>query len=625
MTARMDERGLSRLGRRKACDLCFTKKIKCDMLQPACSNCILYKAVCTSGKPRRRTEQAAKVKAVQQPAKSTNGDKTEERLARIERQLDQLIGLQATALPIHAPGSWSHSASSQVDIGDNAIRLGDVDSNVLFMPRDPMPLDSGPGVSLDVDFTPKDELPLPPLADIMPVVEHYFETFSPIIPLFEKSSFMHMLEQWYIDPSTHHKAAWAAIQVVLAIALRSPTPGILLGSEGTDRHHRANFFLKNAQSVVSDLVTRDKDLLGIQVLLGIVILFQNSSDASPASVIIGTAIRLAHRMRLNSKLHERYYSPEENLRRQRLFWVAYILDKDISLRIQVPSVQVDTDIDIEIPPASPQDDIGVLFTHDRSSSFHYHRSMIHLAQIQGKVYEQLYSNSAGKTSRQVRQARVQQLDRMLSHWYNSIPTAFRIGNVDSSIGDIGQIQMTKMYHTYLLVLVMTYGIYSHDANWVQAIRSGDRGAIKDLTLGNYPEQLDGLPEKQVMILPGSWYKLVDVSRGCLRMFGECMMILLTNIFVNPGHPSASADEVLSAKAIQLFDRVVEFIPDSDNYIEIRLIIGEFYERTVHVLNEANMHGGSGPALDILQANLFSVQDGNDGSWSWATAVLPESR
>lgn len=436
--------------------------------------------------------------------------------------------------------SWSHSVSSQGEQGDSAIMLSNVDSDVPYSSHDPLAFDSGK-FPWSVDLVPKDELPLPPLADIMPIIDHYFDHFAPIIPLFDQQPFMRMLHQWYMDPSTHNKAAWAAIQVVLAIALRTPTPEQLNGSGGSDRHHRANFFLKNAQSVVSDLVTRDRDLLGLQVLLGIVILFQNSSDTSPASVIIGTAIRLAHRMRLHSKERTEFYSPEENLRRQRLFWVAYILDKviqmdgpiftpqtassnksqDISLRIKVPSVQVDSDIDIDVPPAKPTDDVGVLWTKDHQLYFNYHRSMIHLAQIQGKVYEWLHSNSSAKMSRQTRQQRVQQLDRMISHWYDAIPTAFRIENVNASIGECEMIQMTKMYHVYLLVLVMTYGIYSHDANWVKAIRSGDRNAIRNLALGTERQDLDGVPERQVLLLPGSWQKIVQVSRGCLRLFGEC--------------------------------------------------------------------------------------------------------
>lgn len=37
-----------------ACDLCFLKKIKCDMLKPACSNCLLYKSECRTTTVRRR-------------------------------------------------------------------------------------------------------------------------------------------------------------------------------------------------------------------------------------------------------------------------------------------------------------------------------------------------------------------------------------------------------------------------------------------------------------------------------------------------------------------------------------------------------------------------------------------
>lgn len=37
-----------------ACDLCFTKKIKCDMLKPVCSNCILYHAECRTSIIRRK-------------------------------------------------------------------------------------------------------------------------------------------------------------------------------------------------------------------------------------------------------------------------------------------------------------------------------------------------------------------------------------------------------------------------------------------------------------------------------------------------------------------------------------------------------------------------------------------
>lgn len=42
----------------KACDLCFTKKIKCDMLKPVCSNCVLYQSECRTSIIRRKPNAA---------------------------------------------------------------------------------------------------------------------------------------------------------------------------------------------------------------------------------------------------------------------------------------------------------------------------------------------------------------------------------------------------------------------------------------------------------------------------------------------------------------------------------------------------------------------------------------
>lgn len=49
-----------------ACDLCFRKKIKCDMVQPICSNCVLYKTDCCTSIIRRKG--AASKPKLPQPA-----------------------------------------------------------------------------------------------------------------------------------------------------------------------------------------------------------------------------------------------------------------------------------------------------------------------------------------------------------------------------------------------------------------------------------------------------------------------------------------------------------------------------------------------------------------------------
>lgn len=173
-----------------------------------------------------------------------------------------------------------------------------------------------------------DSLQLPPLDEIMPVVEHYFHAFNSVITIFDQATFMRMLHSWYSQRGSHDRATWAAIQIVMALGYRTPK----LGTAETAQlqTQKANLCLKNAQSVVSELVTREEDLLGIQILLGIVILFQNSRDPKPASVIIGTAVRLAHRLQLHVNQSYQHLTVEEAEQRSRVLWITYSLDKVIN-------------------------------------------------------------------------------------------------------------------------------------------------------------------------------------------------------------------------------------------------------------------------------------------------------
>lgn len=171
--------------------------------------------------------------------------------------------------------------------------------------------------------TEASEMRLPARQELLPIVHHFFANFNSVIPIFSRPAFMRLLNGWESRP--HDKVVWAAIQIVIALGLRTPRPGTVdSGFEYTSMAHRC---MLNAQSVVSELVTRNEDLLGIQVLLGIVMLFQDTKDPTPASVLIGAAVRLAHRLQLQSRDAVYNNSDEETLQRSRVFWIAYTLEK----------------------------------------------------------------------------------------------------------------------------------------------------------------------------------------------------------------------------------------------------------------------------------------------------------
>ncbi|KAF0635507.1 hypothetical protein FPSE5266_01975 [Fusarium pseudograminearum] len=568
--------------RRKACDLCFKKKIKCDMLKPDCSNCILYNTTCRTSPIGRKPSSTKGRIAKQQLERNNRSEGLEARLKRIEEHLDQVLNAAKDAHSAKPPTCSPESHSSIGDSSEPIPSKGGIDEDLAklgvyswkFDPVRPVVYEGPQPNSLD----------LPPLEEVLPIANHYFSTFNTVIPLFQQPVFMKLLRSWYNQPNTRDRARWAAIQCVLAIGYR--TPQLSLTDSQVAQVEKADQCLRNVQSVVSELVTREDDLLGVQVLLGIVMLFQNSRDPKPAGVIIGTALRLAHRLRLHSQEAAMSFPAAEAEHRSRVFWIAYVLDKDISLRGNTPSCQNDEDIDIPLPTIAPADSAGLVWTQNGQVHFNYHRRRVELAYIEGKVYDLLHSNRASRITPQERQIRIARLQSMLDQWYERIPQAFHIEHVAATVGPSQLVQMTKMHHAFLLTEVMIHGIYSYNKDWQKRISSFGRDTISG-------GDQNGTGKEQAP-LPQGWNQCVDVSRGCMKLFQEAtptecliwqcsyshfsaLIVLLANMILNPGHKSIHIDQHISIKALDLFDKLLKII-DDEAFRALRSVVGDLSQR-----------------------------------------------
>lgn len=193
--------------------------------------------------------------------------------------------------------------------------------------------------------------------------------------------------------------------------------------------------------------------------------------------------------------------------------------QDISLRAKTPSIQLDADIDLPLPPKVSPDGSGLIWTKDGRHHINFLRMRLELAHIQGKVFDLLYSTRSLKTKGTERQERVSRLEDMLDKWYGRVPTAFQIENVAATVNLGDLLQLTKMHHAYLLAEVMTHGLYSHNADWVQRISSVSRVAMRELAIvqDRHTKCLD----EQHAPLPSGWAKCVEVSRGCMKLFQHC--------------------------------------------------------------------------------------------------------
>ncbi|KAK1998396.1 fungal-specific transcription factor domain-containing protein [Colletotrichum falcatum] len=585
--------------RRKACDLCFMKKIKCDMLKPACSNCVLYKAECKSTMVRRRAAPARERQ--QQRKQDAAGDpkrveELEKRLARIEEQLQHAIDANIR-LASQVPASSPVVTGSSAPLTGGGGLMGGLDS------IDGLDLTDGGDLTDGLDLTycgdlgngfscstspgelvvDPQKLKLPPLESMMPVIEGFFNRYNAIMPLFDQETFMRMLSDWYSPSSQQSPAVWAAINMVLALGYRCSVKEVgnveSLADDQKMLHH-----MRNVQSAVSNLVTREEDLLGVQVLVGMVILFQGTKDPKPASVLIGTAIRLAHRMRLHDKESMSFFPPEVARQRLRVFWMAYAMDKEISLKTRTPSFQLDADIDLALPDAWPEDGAGMMAAKN-GSRFNIFRARVELSHLAGKVYDLLYSTRARKVSKQELQSRRARLGSMLDKWRDGIPVEFGMESVVGNVEELPAVHMSLLYHNYFVATIMTQGIYLHNAEWMQSFSSYSQRVMAG------QEDEGGRAE-----LPGKWSECVSLSRGCMKLFVESpktdcsiwtsscahfsgLLILLINMFVYPEHSDVATDQGLAKQALQLFDIMTQLL-DDESFRKLHAVVKELHRRAM---------------------------------------------
>ncbi|KIX02995.1 uncharacterized protein Z518_06545 [Rhinocladiella mackenziei CBS 650.93] len=266
---------------------------------------------------------------------------------------------------------------------------------------------------------------LPPLQQVLSVIQVYLRGFNSVLPLFHAETLLQLVHDYYnLRPRHRDSVVWAAINVVLALAQRhNHTAGHDLPS--------AAACLSRAESVLSRVALGDIHLLNIQVLVGM--------DIQPALILIATTIRLAHAIGLHDCIHSAHLDPIHAKQRAYVFWLAYILDKDLSMRSKQPSIQVDDDVNLDLPwPIEVQHDeersginrtddtAGCIITTDGISKMNYLVARIQLAAIEGGVYDYVYSTRSRKRSAEERSRARQSVAHALEMWKASIPSEFDI-------------------------------------------------------------------------------------------------------------------------------------------------------------------------------------------------------
>jgi hypothetical protein len=363
---------------------------------------------------------------------------------------------------------------------------------------------------------------LPSPADYLSMIDDYFVNFNNVIPLFNEKKFRVMLANWNRFPDRHDPIAWAGINVVLALSMQCRATFTLL-----PKPYDLETFIRNANSVIGDLVSQAEDLRRVQVLIGLVMLSETNCNNQSSSVLLATAIKLAHRMRLHRKPQHGSMDDDDASERACVFWILYILDRDISIKAREPYLQRDRDIDIDLPSTAYEgDSTGLLFHPDDGSGFNIFQARVHLVRVQGGIYDWACSTSADYLSAEEKKRDEKCLSKALHDWQRSIPSKFRYDSINGTLPTNMTRNLLMLHFEYFHCVFKAYRVYSDDPVWIRRLTEYSdqynavcKEPITKLSCYELPSQ-NAISTTDQALLPGDWKYLVNLARVCMDLFRE---------------------------------------------------------------------------------------------------------
>lgn len=315
---------------------------------------------------------------------------------------------------------WKDNPVFDMSLSNSPIPFGHypaqaMDPTALCLPPTPQ---LTPGLSLGY-FAPSSLQQLPPKHEALELVDEAFRSFMHFYPFYDEQEFMEQFHQEYLSASPGQPEWWANLNVVLSLAHRWRAMRIW---DTAYNNALSCAYIHNALAVVSEISLIPNSLPAVQAIFGMALMLQGSPNAQPASVLIATAVRLAQSMGLHRKTYDSSLSDAKTEQRRRVFWLTYILDKDISQRVGQPFSQDDDDMDAELPTESPV--ILPFICAEGVYTVSFLNTRIGLAIIQGQVYKKLYSFRASQQPPEQRARVAEEINTLLSYWKSGVPLDF---------------------------------------------------------------------------------------------------------------------------------------------------------------------------------------------------------
>ncbi|KAK5550753.1 hypothetical protein LTR46_011243 [Exophiala xenobiotica] len=245
-----------------------------------------------------------------------------------------------------------------------------------------------------------DIYPFPSREVAVYLVDCYFKTFNAVYPLFSRDTFWELLERQYSESHPPQSSSVSALSIVLSICCALATDTVRVNIRTVDPSVTANLvdlswkYFQSASSIITSLLFAQHDLLMVQTLIGMMFIMQSQIHPEGAFLLIGVAARICTSIGLHRHLQGFELSESDSYQRQRVFWILYVLDKDMSIRIGRPSASDDDDAEIDIVSQQSQGEVSVPVTTGERGRFYPFQSLCSVALVQSRIFRELYAANA---------------------------------------------------------------------------------------------------------------------------------------------------------------------------------------------------------------------------------------
>ena len=280
--------------------------------------------------------------------------------------------------------------------------------------RDPIPVSKKGSHSEEIEFPTRDQA--------LRLAQGYFASFNHTFPIFSREDFMSRVKEEYPPDKRDDLVWWTTVITVLCFAHRLRAMSKPMDAEADN--HKACRYLKEILDIAPRLTYGKPSIAGAQVLLGIASIFRGTPMPEPAPMLTTAAIRMLQDLEVHKACPQDNLSLSERKQRECVFWIAYIIDKDIALQARKPPVLNEQDISRAQPSSQGDDDIGVIRSLDAYFEVNSFVVSQRLAAIQGQIWSRIHSARALADRASLQKAQ-NELNPILAAWKDDLPFEFR--------------------------------------------------------------------------------------------------------------------------------------------------------------------------------------------------------